>query len=150
MFAAPPIMNLIVLRSPNIDRSSEFYQEMGLVFIKHRHGDGPEHYTSCVNGFVFEIYPMGKQPPTIGTRIGFSVADVDSIVKILVAIGAKLISPSTETEWGRRAVVRDFDGHFVELLTPANRDTIRESEKTSTGVITVSHSDVMNPGDVER
>lgn len=28
----------------------------------------------------------------------------------------------TDTEWGRRAVVKDFDGHTVELVTPVNRE----------------------------
>ncbi|MFO1046138.1 MAG: VOC family protein [Planctomycetaceae bacterium] len=150
MFAAPPFMNLTVLRSPDIDRASTFYSEMGLLFTKHRHGSGPEHYTSCVDGFVFEIYPLGKNPPTVGTRIGFSVEDVDSIVTMLVAIGAELMSPAAESEWGRRVVVKDLDGHVVELLTPPNRDKIVSSDKTSTGVITVTHSDGMNPGDADR
>ena len=143
-------MNLTVLRSPDIDRASEFYLEMGLLFTKHRHGNGLEHYTSCVDGFVFEIYPLGKHPPTVGTRIGFSVDDVDSIVPMLVAVGAELISPVSESEWGRRAVVKDLDGHVVELITPPNRDLIVPSDKTSTGVITVTHPEGMNPGDADR
>ncbi len=47
-------MNLTVIRSPDIDRAAMFYQTMGLLFTKHRHESGPEHYSSCVNGFVFE------------------------------------------------------------------------------------------------
>ena len=131
MYAAPPFMNLIVLRSPDIDRASKFYSELGLLFTKHRHGTGPEHYTSCVDGFVFEIYPLGKHPPTVGTRIGFSVDDVDSIVPMLVAIGADVISPVADSELGRRAVVRDLDGHVVVLLTHSNRDRIVASDKIS-------------------
>ena len=150
MFAAPPIMNLTVLRSTDIDRASEFYSEMGLLFTKHRHGTGPEHYASVIDGFVFEIYPLGKHPPTIGTRIGFSVDDVDSIVSMLLDVGAELLSEPANSEWGRRAVVKDLDGHVVELLTPPNRDRIVKSDKTSTGVITVTHSDGMNPGDADR
>ena len=150
MFAAPPIMNLTVLRSPDIDRASEFYSEMGLLFTKHRHENGPEHYSTCDGGFVFEIYPLGKHLPTISTRIGFSVDDVDSIVTMLVAIGAELILPAADSEWGRRAVVKDLDGHVVELLTPPNRDKIVSSDKKFTGVVTVTHSDGMNPGDADR
>jgi catechol 2,3-dioxygenase-like lactoylglutathione lyase family enzyme len=130
MFAAPPHLNLTVLRSPNIDRASNFYSALGLLFTKHRHGTGPEHYASCVNGFVFEIYPLGKHPPTIGTRIGFSVDDVDAIVPMLLGIGAELVSSVADSEWGRRAVVKDLDGHIVELLTPPNRDKIVASDKT--------------------
>ena len=143
-------MNLTVLRSPDIDRASNFYRRIGLLFTKHRHGNGPEHYTSCVDGFVFEIYPLGKHPPTTSTRIGFSVDDVDSIVPMLIAISAELISPTADSEWGRRAVVKDLDGHIVELLTPPNRDKTVASDKTSTGVTTVTHSDGTNPGDADR
>ena len=143
-------MNLTVLRSPDIDRASAFYSTMGLLFTKHRHGTGPEHFTSCVAGFVFEIYPLGKHPPTIGTRIGFSVDDVDAIVTMLVAIGAELISPASDSEWGRRAVVKDLDGHVVELLTPPNRDKIVASNQTSAGVITVTNSEGVNSGDADH
>ena len=102
MFAAPPTMNLTVLRSPDIDRAAEFYSRLGLVFLKHRHGSGPEHDASCVDGFVFECYPLGKHAPTIGTRIGFSVADVDSIASLLVEIGAEWVSPPADGEWEGR------------------------------------------------
>lgn len=47
----------------------------------------------------FRDLPLGKHPPTVGTRIGFSVDDVDSIVTMLVAIGAELISPAADCEW---------------------------------------------------
>lgn len=143
-------MNLTVLRSPDIDRASRFYSEMGLLFTRHRHGTGPVHYSSCTDGFVFEIYPLGSHPPTIGTRIGFSVDDVDSIVPMLLKIGAELVSPVADSEWGRRAVVKDLDGHVVELLTPPDRARIVASDSTSTGVLTVRHSDGKNPGDADR
>jgi catechol 2,3-dioxygenase-like lactoylglutathione lyase family enzyme len=123
---------------------------MGLLFVKHRHGSGPEHYTSSVNGFVFEIYPLGSAPPTIGTRIGFSVDDVDSIVTFLKEAGGTIVREPHDSEWGRRAVMKDLDGHTVELITPPNRDIIVASEKTSTGVITETHTQGMNPGDFDR
>lgn len=144
------MMNLIVLRSSDIDRAAEFYSQMGMLFTKHRHGRGPEHYTSSINGFVFELYPLGDHPPTIGTRIGFSVDDVDSIVPLLVEIGAELVSPVSDSQWGRRAVMKDFDGHVVELLTLPNRDKVVASPTTATGVMTVTHSSGMNPGDADR
>jgi predicted enzyme related to lactoylglutathione lyase len=83
-----------------------------------------------VNGFVFETYPLGKHPPTTGTRIGFSVDDVHFIVQMLVGIGAEVITPPAFTEWGLRAVVKDLDGHTVELLTPPNRDLVGRSDRT--------------------
>jgi lactoylglutathione lyase len=119
MHAPPPHLNLIVLRSVDIERAASFYREMGLLFTRHSHGTGPEHYVSTVSGLVFEIYPMtAKSSPTTGTRIGFRVDNVDGIVDLLSRIGATVVTPPSDSEWGRRAVVKDFDGHIVELVTP--------------------------------
>ena len=118
MYAPPPRLNLVVIRSENIERAAQFYQAMGLLFTRHRHGSGPEHYTSEVDGVVFEVYPLSpKSTPTVGTRIGFRVDSTDEIVELLVQVGATVIDPPTDSEWGRRAVVRDLDGHVVELTS---------------------------------
>lgn len=119
MFAPPPSMNLMVLRSPDIDRASSFYLEIGLAMSKHSHGNGPEHYSSSVNGFVLEIYPQrSPTDTTTNVRLGFRVADVEGLAAIVEEIGGEILSPPRETEWGRRCVVRDFDGHVIELVTP--------------------------------
>ena len=123
MFAAPPVANLLVIRSPDIDRAVTFYQQMGMLFDRHSHGRGPEHYASDISGFVFEIYPQrNEDDTTTNTRLGFNVDDVDGIVELLREIDATIVTQPTDTQWGRRAVAKDFDGHTVELVTPANRD----------------------------
>jgi catechol 2,3-dioxygenase-like lactoylglutathione lyase family enzyme len=116
--------NLLVLRSPDIHRAATFYlQALGLPFTLERHGDGPEHYSSSLNGFVFELYPLGAgRTPTTGVRIGFSVDSVDELVQLVRAAGAEVVSGPHDSEWGRRAVVRDLDGHTLELVTPPGRD----------------------------
>jgi len=133
-----------------MDRAAEFYESMGLTFTKHRHGNGPEHFASVVNGFVFEIYPIGPAQSTASTRIGFSVDDVDSVVEFLADAGGQLLSGPTDSQWGRRAVMKDLDGHTVELVTPTHRDIIVASSETSTGVITETHTDGMSPGEFDR
>jgi hypothetical protein len=42
--------------------------------------------------------------------------DSVSIVEMLSQIGAEIITPPKDSEWGRRAVVRDLDGHVVEIV----------------------------------
>lgn len=75
-----------------------------------------------MNGFVFEIYPISSNDsPTTNVRIGFAVDDVDSVIPSLSEIGAEVIVASYDSEWGRRAVVKDLGGHTVELLTPHQR-----------------------------
>ncbi|MDR3456508.1 MAG: VOC family protein [Verrucomicrobiae bacterium] len=119
MNATTPQINLVVLRSPDIERAATFYRALGLALTRHAHGTGPQHYAAEVAGMVFEIYPQtAKSLPTTGTRIGFKVEAVDEVVRRLTEIGAEVITPPADSEWGRRAAVKDLDGHTVELVTP--------------------------------
>ena len=111
-------LNLVVLRCEDIDRAASFYAELGLPFEKHAHGAGPLHYACEQSGMVFELYAASeKSPVTKSTRIGFVVDDVDARVEALEQVGAGVITPPTDSPWGRRAVIRDLDGHTVELTT---------------------------------
>lgn len=111
-------LNLVVLRCRDLEASVAFYQRLGLTFIKHRHGKGPEHYSADLNGTVFELYPLvSNDTSTRGTRIGFRVTSVDSILATLDDPSA-IHSPAMDSEWGRRAVIIDPDGHRIELNQP--------------------------------
>jgi lactoylglutathione lyase len=111
-------VNLVVLRSPQIDRAVAFYQTLGLTLIKHSHGQGPEHYSSEIAGCVFELYPLTSgQTPTTSIRLGFRVDELDELVSRLAAIGAIILSPPQDSPWGKRAIVQDLDGHTIELNT---------------------------------
>ena len=120
--AMPPIPNLLVIRSPDIDRAVSFYERLGMVFERHAHGKGPEHYAAEMSGFVFEIYPLKDGcAGTSQTRIGLNVDSVDQSLHLLEKLDVEIVSPAKDSQWGRRAVVRDLDGHTVELVTPQNR-----------------------------
>jgi lactoylglutathione lyase len=110
-------LNLVVLRSRDLERAVSFYSALGLQFAKHRHGNGPEHFAAELPGGVFELYALpAGDPPTTGTRIGFRVPSVDAALTALGNQPGVVISPAKDSEWGRRAVVADPDGHRVELL----------------------------------
>jgi lactoylglutathione lyase len=111
-----PILNLVVIRTEDIDSLAAFYSAIGFEFEKHRHGSGPEHYASENGGAVFEIYPIGKGVATTGTRIGFRVSSVDESVTAATSAGGSLLSKAQDSEWGSRAVVLDPAGHKVELV----------------------------------
>jgi len=112
-------LNLVVLRSPDIARAAAFYTRLGLLFTKHRHGTVAEHFAAELPGGVFELYPQTDDSlTTLGTRIGFAVASVDSVIAALTDCPGAVISIPKDSEWGRRAVVVDPDGHRVELTEP--------------------------------
>jgi lactoylglutathione lyase len=112
-----PALNLVVLRSADIDQAMAFYSKLGLNFTKHRHGTGPEHYSAELAGAVFELYPQsGDGASSLGTRVGFGVSSVDNVIKALTDYPGAIISKPKDSEWGRRAIVADPDGHRIELL----------------------------------
>src|SRR3954469_5258686 len=111
-----PALNLLVIRSPDIDRSARFYELLGLTFTKHAHGTGPEHYAAELGSAVFEIYPRSDdKDSTSRARLGFRVPTLDQTIAALQHSGAKIVSSPKDTPFGRRAVVDDPDGHRVEL-----------------------------------
>jgi lactoylglutathione lyase len=118
----PPLLNLVVIRSADLDRAERFYRVLGLHFERHRHGTGPEHLAAqpYEGGYVFEVYPASvKAGSTTGVRIGFSVDAVDVYLDQLVEAGGTIVQAPADSEWGRRAVVADPDGHRVELVMHA-------------------------------
>lgn len=112
-------LNLLVLRVADITRAAAFYECLGLRFTKHQHGKGAEHLAAELHGAVFELYTQTSDgPSTLGTRIGFSVPSVDAAIAELTNFPGAVLSPAKDSEWGRRAVLADPDGHRVELTEP--------------------------------
>jgi lactoylglutathione lyase len=110
------MLSLVVIRAQDIDRLASFYAALGFQFTKHRHGKGPEHLSSTIGETVFEIYPAnGANESTVSTRLGFSVPSLTNALGQLRGIHATVLTEPSETPFGRRAVVKDFEGHKVEL-----------------------------------
>jgi len=108
--------SLLVVRSRDLVAAERFYGRFGFVFARHAHG-GQDHLCAESEGMVFEIYPLGvDQVPTSSTRFGFQVDDVSRVVRELQAVGGEVVQEPRQGPWGLRAVVRDGDGHCVEVV----------------------------------
>lgn len=119
------MLSLVVIRAQDIDRLATFYAALGFCFTKHRHGKGPEHLSSTIGETVFEIYPTnGSNESTISTRLGFSVPSLANALGHLRQLDATVLTEPSDTEFGRRAVVKDFEGHKVELYEKASERTL--------------------------
>lgn len=55
-------MSVFVIRTNEVDRTRQFFERFGMVFVAEKHGDGPVHYACVAEGEVFEIYPTEKKP----------------------------------------------------------------------------------------
>jgi predicted enzyme related to lactoylglutathione lyase len=112
-----PMLNLLVLKTHDLDRLKVFYSALGLSFVEEKHGDGPRHLAARVGDLVLELYPLpaGAAPADATTRLGFVVPELDAVVRSLAAVGA-VVSQPRQSQWGTRAVVRDPDARAVELV----------------------------------
>lgn len=121
MLTNGPLLNLVVLRARNLPRTRQFYEVLEFFFEIHKHGSGAEHLAGrCSKGSaLLEIYPLGEhQTPTTSVRIGFSMDAIDPYIDRLLAAGGKIIELPHDSQWVRRAVFQDPEGHKVELVSP--------------------------------
>jgi catechol 2,3-dioxygenase-like lactoylglutathione lyase family enzyme len=117
------ILNLLVLRARDPQALARFYEGLGLSFVRERHGKGPVHMACSTPGATFEIYPQTEDSATTGTRIGFAVDNVDASYANALGARANGLRSPADSAWGRRAVVKDPEGHIVELT---ERPTVAE------------------------
>jgi lactoylglutathione lyase len=110
-------LNLVVIRCADLERSAAFYSCLGLQFVRHQHGGGPQHLSADVGGVVLELYPAKQSGSPVNTRLGFQVRSVDEMVAEILKdqSGGGLVSAPADSQWGKRAVVADPDGYRIEL-----------------------------------
>jgi lactoylglutathione lyase len=104
-------VNLVVLRTNNLECLKGFYESLGLVFEGEQHGSGPFHYSSLAGSVVLELYPA-KEPVVDSSMIGFRVNDVDGLVEKL---GDSSVQKGGFTDTGQFVIVTDPDGRKVYL-----------------------------------
>ena len=106
-------LNLLVLRCADIEQSRRFYEALGMTFVRHSHGSGPEHYAHEDERGVFELYPAKHYvTSTDATGLGFATSDLEGTRAALAEYEPAEVR---QTEWGRSFVVRDPDGRRVEI-----------------------------------
>src|SRR6218665_262622 len=110
-------INLVVIKTPHPEQLACFYGQLGMNFDHHKHGGGPLHFATEVDGVTFEIYPLPKHRNDADNtlRLGFKVINLDSLVDHLRKQGVKIINDPAITEWGYQALIEDPDGRKISL-----------------------------------
>lgn len=120
------LLNLIVLRSAQLEASLAFYQAIGVNFVQEQHGNGPVHYASESDGLVLEIYPgeQGQAPDRSqsgAVMLGFRVNSIEETLEALQPLNTFIITQPRSSAWGKRCVVQDPDGRAIELNEPPEK-----------------------------
>jgi len=102
-------VSLIVIRCQDIYISKIFYENLGLVFQKEKHGKGPEHFSSEYDHIVFELYPNKGIATNDNIRLGFKSKNLSETIKSLD------ITSSYEFDGNTVYIVTDPDGRKIEL-----------------------------------
>lgn len=108
-------LNLCVIRVSDLGRTKQFYEALGILFTRERHGSGPEHLAAEFDGMVFELFPVGKGHVTTSVRLGFRVLSVVDSTAAVEQLGFDVLTAPADGLTGLRAVVVDTDGNRVEL-----------------------------------
>lgn len=110
-------LNLLVIRTSNPESLKKQYELLGFSFDYHRHGEGPFHYASEKDGFVFELYPLTKSMDKADNslRLGFEVENLATTINTIEKSNWKVLTGITTTEWGENAIIQDLDGRKIEL-----------------------------------
>ena len=107
--------SLLVLRAKNPEHLAKEWTAFGLDFSRESHGDGPIHFVCKVGNLIFEIYPLGEEhSPTTSVRVGLRVADLESLLTELPP-GMNLVKAPQDNRGHATAIVRDAEGHTIEL-----------------------------------
>ncbi|MBO9703426.1 MAG: VOC family protein [Sporocytophaga sp.] len=116
-----PEISLLVLKTRQLQLLVDFYSTLGLSFQEEKHGSGPTHFSCSIGKFVLEIYPLPKSVAVADstTRLGFSVNNLDEIIKKLKDNNSQIVSEPVNNEWGYSAIVKDPDGRSIELKDDA-------------------------------
>jgi predicted enzyme related to lactoylglutathione lyase len=110
-------LNLFVIRSSIPERLAQFYEQLGMVFEHHRHGNGPFHFSAQIGSTLLEIYPLakGQEQADKHLRLGFAIDLFDARIDKLQQKGITFHQLPISTEWGIMAVIEDPEGRKIEL-----------------------------------
>lgn len=110
-------LKLLVIRTADPQKLSEFYSVFGLKFDYHSHGNSPMHYSADVDGITLEIYPLTKSQKESdrNLRLGFGIEKFDVVMQTLRDAGVVVHTEPTNTEFGYMAVIGDPDGRKIEV-----------------------------------
>lgn len=106
-------LTLLVLRCESIEKSKDFYEKLGLKFVKEQHGKSPIHYSSTVNKMVIELYPLQEGYQIENNRLGFEM-EIEDIHAYLDKLNIEVVS-EYQLDQQIKVVIVDPDKRKVEL-----------------------------------
>ena len=109
----------LTLKSSSLQRSQEFYTKLGFLFERVQVSKATEIYRAHFAEFELSLIQDSKagSESTPSLQLYFQVPHIDSIFAGFQALGdVNVLMEPTEMPEGRKAIVKDPDGHAIEIL----------------------------------
>ena len=130
-----PSISIITIGVDDLERAFVFYRAL-FDIAEEQIGAGEDHVAFFFDdGFSFVLFPREQIAQTAGKDIavagtpGFvlshqasSAAEVDEILRKVLAGGGAIVTEGTQSEWGYSAYFEDSEGNIWDLMAqpPAN------------------------------
>lgn len=118
-------VDAIILYAEDLSDTVAFYRALGLSLEPQEDMAGEKHYACEMGMSHFAVFSakngqVAGYPyrAARGTVIGLQVDKLDKLIATAVAAGATVVESAAEVPWGRRAVICDPEGRYLELNQP--------------------------------
>lgn len=101
----------------DLDRSREFYEELGAHFNDEESSDGIVYATLGGARLIFETI-SARSDKASGLYLLFDVTDADALFRELKSRGREIAMEPKNEPWGRQFNVLDPDGHSLAFIGP--------------------------------
>jgi len=114
MFAPPPRLNKVTIKSMNCEKLVEFYFELGIMFHEETDEDDNKIYTYGYGDSIFEIYEVNNENETTkNSTLRFLIDEIDGYIEGLKQKGIRIIKDSWTTETHQHIIINDPDGNLI-------------------------------------
>ena len=118
MYAPPPEANCIKIYSYHCKNQIDFYDKLGMLFTKTTTEDGRMCHTYIYDDFHFVIQEVSSElEASRNLELRFFIDEIEGYLPGLREMGIEIIKPLWATETHQHIILKDPNGHLVELMT---------------------------------
>ena len=112
-------LSFVGLAVRDLDGSRQLYGDVLGLRVRDGAGEDPFCWLGgkyCVaesDGVTLALYPVVETEATARVTLSFELPDLDAVHQRAVGAGVSVFDGLRDTQWGRRAMYHDPDGHVV-------------------------------------
>lgn len=116
MFAPPPKLNSLVIKTNSFEKMDIFYSEMGIAFNKSFQNNNLRKISYINDSFNFEIVEVNTEnEKTTNIEFELLIIDLKGYLEIINELGVEVVRQIWEDEKGSHLVFKDPNDNFVTL-----------------------------------